>query len=318
MGAKAGGLGIGPAGAQNDLVASWIEQRHFLPLVSSTTRCRVATLFYYSARGRRLGPRGAAMLAPEPRRAAQFTRRIFNSVRSVRHFRHRLTAATSAGSSPLHEVLRTHPGAAAAKRVVWGAAAIRGERARLRAIAVSVLGWDELRLTRGNKSRRRAAPAAACGGIAPMPVRPHEAGRGPVLMLSRRSRASIASAGEEASCVDYLAGEIFQKSDAHTSISLLQPGTCPAVGAHRRAMTLCPIRGILGESTRDLCMAIRGRSPTRDQYHDAARLPQARAEERWQDARRSGSGFGGARWNAGQRPLRSALSRSTTGAPWPR
>ncbi len=133
--------------------------------------------------------------------------------------------------SPLHQVLRD----ALAELPAGGNAILvsRGdpppELARLRASrAVSAIGWEDLRLTREEtdsiaQRRRRTLPAAA---LEQLHAKTQGWAAGLVLLLEQANLSdSIAGAPDLATSqpvFDYLAGEIFQKTDAGTQEFLLR------------------------------------------------------------------------------------------------
>ena len=134
-------------------------------------------------------------------------------------------------SSPLHEVMRE-----AVRELPGGAFLVcisRGDPppalARMRANrALALIGWDELRLTPGETREIVALrhPGLSDAGLDELYARTEGWAAGLVLMLEQSRRGgSLAAAPDLATrqvLFDYLAGEIFQKSDPRTQAFLLR------------------------------------------------------------------------------------------------
>ena len=238
----------GPPGCgKTTLVASWLDHAAIpcLWYQLDDGDADVATFFYYlSAAASDLeGGAGLPLLAPEHQPSLpQFTRRYFQQLFSqlagpfaiVFDGCHDVPA-----SSALHEVLRT----AIAELPPQGCVVLlsRGDPpptlARLRANrSLTVLGWDELRLTREETrsivvQRLPRLPAAALDALY---ARTEGWAAGVVLMLEQaKAGGSIAEppATTRKLVFDYLAGEIFQKSDARIQQFLLQTAFLPQMSA---------------------------------------------------------------------------------------
>jgi ATP/maltotriose-dependent transcriptional regulator MalT/DNA-binding SARP family transcriptional activator len=238
----------GPPGCgKTTLAASWLDQAGIASLWYQLDEgdADVATFFYYlslaaaAADGERL-----PLLTPEHQPGlAVFTRRYFE----------RLFAGLEApfalvldgyqavpASSQLHEVVRV-----ALETLPPGGRVLvvsRGDPpstlARLRANqALSVIGWEELRLTREETgsivAKRR--PGLTREAVDALYARTQGWAAGLVLMLEQaKISGAIAEPPGHASrqlVFDYLAGEIFQKSDARTQQFLLHTAYLPEMTA---------------------------------------------------------------------------------------
>jgi ATP/maltotriose-dependent transcriptional regulator MalT len=299
----------GPPGCgKTTLVASWLDHAAISCLWYQLDDgdADVATFFYYLSAAAADFEAGAALplLAPEHQASLpQFTRRYFQQLFAqlpapfaiVFDGCHEVPA-----SSPLHEVLRTAIQELPPQSCV--VLVSRGDPpaslARLRANrSVSVLGWDELRLTREETKSivAQRLPRLAAASLDALYAGTEGWAAGLVLMLEQaKSGGSIAEppATTRKLVFDYLAGEIFQKADAHTQQFLLQTAYLPQMSARiAAALTAVPDAGrILGElHASNYFMTLRETQPEPlYQYHPMLRdFLQARAEETLgKDARR--------------------------------
>src|SRR5262245_9462415 len=242
----------GPPGCgKTTLVASWLDHAALACLWYQIDDgdADVATFFYYlSAAAADLGP-GATLplLAPEHQASLpQFTRRYFQQLFAQLSTPFALVfdgCHEVPASSPLHEVLRT-----AIQELPRDGCVVlvsRGDPpadlARLRANrSLSVLGWDELRLTREETKSivSQRLPRLPAASLEALYARTEGWAAGVVLMLEQaRSGGSIAEppATTRKVVFDYLAGEIFQKSDARTQQFLLQTAYLPQMSARAAA-----------------------------------------------------------------------------------
>jgi ATP/maltotriose-dependent transcriptional regulator MalT len=242
----------GPPGCgKTTLVASWLDHAALNGLWYQLDDgdADVATFFYYLSAAAADLEAGEALplLAPEQQASlSQFTRRyfqqLFGQLRApfciVFDGCHDVPA-----SSPLHEVLH-----AAIQEVPPGGCLVllsRGDPpaslARLRANrSLSLIGWDDLRLTR-EETRSIAAqrlPRLPSASLEALYARTEGWAAGMVLMLEQaRSGGFIAEppATTRKLVFDYLAGEIFQKTDARTQQFLLQTAYLPQMSARTAA-----------------------------------------------------------------------------------
>ena len=142
-------------------------------------------------------------------------------------------------SSALHEVMRIALG-----ELPRGGCALivsRGDPpaalARLRANrTLSALGWEELRLTREETARiaRERRPALEAGALDELYARTQGWAAGLVLVLEQAKHGALADAPDSSTrqvVFDYLAGEIFQKTDAATQDFLLRTACLPQMSA---------------------------------------------------------------------------------------
>jgi ATP/maltotriose-dependent transcriptional regulator MalT len=235
----------GPPGCgKTTLAASWLDHAAipclWYQLDDGDTD--VATFFYYlsaAAADLQAGDR-LPLFAPEYQAdLQQFTRRYFQQLFAQLEAPFALVldgCHEVPASSPLHEVMRI-----AIQELSPGGCLIlvsRGDPpaslARLRANrALSFIGWDELRLTREETESivAQRLPRLAPGSLDALYARTEGWAAGLVLMLEQaRSGGSIAAAPAASTrklVFDYLAGEIFQKSDARTQQFLLQTAYLP-------------------------------------------------------------------------------------------
>jgi ATP/maltotriose-dependent transcriptional regulator MalT len=281
----------GPPGCgKTTLVASWLDQAAIpcLWYQLDDGDADVATFFYYlnAAAGDRL-----PLLAPEAG-LQPFARRCFQQLFAqleppfalVFDGCHEVPA-----SSPLHEVLRI-----AIQELPPAGCLILISRndppaslARLRANrALAFISWDELRLTREETASiaGRRLPRLAPGSIDALYARTEGWAAGLVLMLEQaRAGGSIADAPAAATrklVFDYLAGEIFQKSDARIQQFLLHTAYLAQMSAAMAsALTgVADAERILGELYHsNYFVSLRD---TMYQYHPMLRdFLQARVEE---------------------------------------
>src|SRR4051812_25974212 len=142
-------------------------------------------------------------------------------------------------SSALHEVMRIALG----ELPPGGCALIvsRGDPppalARLRANrALGTLGWEELRLTRDETARiaRERRPELDAGALDELYARTQGWAAGLVLVLEQAKHGALADAPDASTSqvvFDYLAGEIFQKTDAAAQDFLLRTACLPQLTA---------------------------------------------------------------------------------------
>jgi len=291
----------GPPGCgKTTLVASWLDQAAIPSLWYQLDDgdADVATFFYYLSaaaaeleNGKRL-----PLLAPEQQAGlTKFTRRYFQQLFSQLRAPFALVfdgCHEVPASSPLHEVLRL-----AIQELPPGGTLIlvsRGDPgaslARLVANrALALIGWDELRLTREETASLVAQrlPRLPADAFDALYARTEGWAAGLVLMLEQaRSGGGIAEppAKTRKLVFDYLAGEIFQKSDARTRNLLLQTAYLPQMtAAMAAALTGDPdAENILAELHRSnyfLSLRETGSEPLY-QYHPMLRdFLQARADE---------------------------------------
>src|SRR5437867_2657106 len=237
----------GPPGCgKTTLVASWLDHASvpYLWYQLDEGDADVATFFYYlslaaadleAGEGERL-----PLLTPEYQASlAVFARRYFQRLFAqlkppfavVFDGYHEVPA-----SSPLHEVMRT-----ALQELPPGGCAIlvsRGDPpaslARLRANrALAHIGWEALRLTRDETASivAQRLPALPPGSLDALYARTEGWAAGLVLILEQaKVTGSIAGPPDSSTpklVFDYLAGEIFQKSDARTQAFLLNTAFLP-------------------------------------------------------------------------------------------
>jgi ATP/maltotriose-dependent transcriptional regulator MalT len=291
----------GPPGCgKTTLVASWLDHAAAPCLWYQLDEgdADVATFFYYlsAAAAERDAGEPLPLLAPEHQASLpQFTRRYFQQLFAqfsapfalVFDGWHEVPA-----SSPLHELL----GIAIPELPPGGCMVLvsRGDPpaslARLRANrSLALVGWEDLRLTREETKsivvqRLPRLPAASLDALY---ARTEGWAAGVVLMLEQaRSGGSIAEtpATTRKLVFDYLAGEIFQKSDAGTQQFLLHTAFVPQMSARiASALTgFADAERILSELHRaNYFVLLREAQPEPlYQYHPMLRdFLQARAEE---------------------------------------
>ena len=291
----------GPPGCgKTTLVASWLDHARLPCLWYQLDEgdADVATFFYYlsAAAGDLTAGEALPLLGPEHQASLpQFARRYMQQLFAQLPSGSALVfdgCQEVAAWSPLHEVLRT-----AVQELPPQACVVllsRGDPpaslARLRVNrSLSVLGWDELRLTR-EETRSIAAqhlPRLPAASLDALYARTEGWAAGVVLMLAQaRSGGSIAEppATTRKLVFDYLAGEIFQKSDVRTQQFLLQTAFLPQMSA-RSAAALAGVpdaERILGElHAANYFVTLRETQPeVLYQYHPMLRdFLQARAEE---------------------------------------
>ena len=237
----------GPPGCgKTTLVASWLDHASvpYLWYQLDEGDADVATFFYYlslaaadleAGEGERL-----PLLTPEYQASlAVFTRRYFQ--RLFAQLKPPFAVVFDGyqevpASSPLHEVMRT-----ALQELPPGGCAIlvsRGDPpaslARLRANrALAHIGWEALRLTRDETASivAQRLPALPPGSLDSLYARTEGWAAGLVLILEQ-AKVTGSMAGPPDSSTpklvfDYLAGEIFQKSDARTQAFLLNTAFLP-------------------------------------------------------------------------------------------
>ena len=240
----------GPPGCgKTTLAASWLEHAGTASLWYQLDEgdSDVATFFYYL--GRAASSEGLPLLTPEYQAGLTvFTRRYFE--RLYAHFKGPFTVVLDGyqevpASSPFHEVLRVALETLAPEgRVI---VVSRGDPpptlARLRANrALQVIGWDDLRLTREETgaiaARRR--PGYSAEAIEALYSRTQGWAAGLVLMLEQGKISEPPGSTSRQLVFDYLAGEIFQKSDARTQQFLVHTAYLPE-------MTTAMARALTGE-----------------------------------------------------------------------
>lgn len=232
----------GPPGCgKTTLAASWLDHAAipYLWYQLDEGDGDVATFFYYlslaaaSLEGAR---ERLPLLTPEYQPAlAVFTRRYFERLFA------QLTAPFAVvfdgyhvipASSQLHDVMR-----AALETLPPGVRVLvisRGDPpaalARLRVNqALSVIGWDELRLTReeaGSIAARRR-PGFTLEAVDALYARTQGWAAGLMLMLEQGKVSEPPGLSSRQLVFDYLAGEVFQKSDARTQQFLLHTAYLP-------------------------------------------------------------------------------------------
>src|SRR6266571_3491149 len=294
----------GPPGCgKTTLVASWLDHASvpYLWYQLDEGDADVATFFYYlslaaadleAGEGERL-----PLLTPEYQASlAVFTRGYFQRLFA------QLTPPFAVvfdgyqevpASSPLHEVMRT-----ALQELPPGGCAIlvsRGDPpaslARLRANrALAHIGWEALRLTRDETASivAQRLPALPPGSLDALYARTEGWAAGLVLILEQaKVTGSIAGPPDSSTpklVFDYLAGEIFQKSDARTQAFLLNTAFLPQMTTRiAEELTADADAGkMLAERHRNnYFVALRETQPEPlYQYHPMLRdFLQARAEE---------------------------------------
>jgi ATP/maltotriose-dependent transcriptional regulator MalT len=230
-----------PGSGKTTLAASWLDHARMpcLWYQLDDGDADVATFFYYLSAA---AGDGLPQFAPEAG-LQPFTRRYFQQLFArlqppfalVFDGCHEVPA-----SSPLHEVLRI-----AIQELPPGGCLLLVSRndppaslARLRANrALSLVGWDELRLTREETASiaARRLPDLATGSVDALYARTEGWAAGLVLMLEQaRSGGPIAAAPAAATrkvLFDYFAGEILQKSDARSRQFLLRTAYLPQMSA---------------------------------------------------------------------------------------
>jgi ATP/maltotriose-dependent transcriptional regulator MalT len=291
----------GPPGCgKTTLVASWLDHAALPSLWYQLDEgdADVATFFYFlsAAAGEREAGEALPLLAPEHQAGLpQFTRHCFQQLFAqftapfalVFDGCHEVPA-----SSPLHEVLRL-----AIQELPPGGCMIlvsRGDPpatlARLRANrSLALIGWEDLRLTREETKSivAQRLPRLPAAQLDALYARTEGWAAGVVLMLEQaRAGGSIAEppATTRKLVFDYLAGEIFQKSDAGTQQFLLQTAFVPQMSARiASALTgVADAERILTELHRaNYFVLLRETQPEPlYQYHPMLRdFLQARAEE---------------------------------------
>src|SRR2546423_630554 len=291
----------GPPGCgKTTLVASWLDHAAIACLWYQLDEgdADVATFFYYlnQAAADVEAGEGLPLLAPEHQASlAQFTRRYFQHLFAQLKTPFAIVfdgCHDVPASSPLHEVLRhaIHELPPGGCIVRWSRGDPPGSLARLRANrSLSVLGWDELRLTREETKSivAQRLPRLPAGSLDALYARTEGWAAGLVLMLQQaKSGGSIAEppATTRKLVFDYLAGEIFQKSDANTQQFLLQTAYLPQMSARIAcALTTMPdAEHILGElHSSNYFVTLRETRPEPlYEYHPMLRdFLQARAEE---------------------------------------
>ena len=237
-----------PGSGKTTLAASYLDRARIASLWYQLDEgdADPATFFYYlrlAAEELAQGAEPLPLLAPEYHAALPvFTRRYFQALYAlleppfavVFDGYHEIPA-----SSELHEVLRVALG-----ELPQGGSALMVSRgdppaslARLRANrTLSALAWDDLRLTREETAeialeRRPGLDAETLGSL-------YSATQGwaagVVLMLEQAKVGALGEAPDLATnqlVFDYLAGEIFQKSDAATQDFLLRTACLPQMSA---------------------------------------------------------------------------------------
>jgi ATP/maltotriose-dependent transcriptional regulator MalT len=290
----------GPPGCgKTTLVASWLDQAGIPALWYQLDEgdADVATFFYYlSAAAEQLDGARLPLVAPEHHAGrAKIKRRYFQQLFSQLQAPFALVfdgCHEVPASSPLHEVLRL-----AIQELPPGGTLILVSRedpgpslARLVANrALALVGWDELRLTREETASivAQRLPRLPAADLDRLCARTEGWAAGLVLMLEQaRSGGALAEppAKTRKLVFDYLAGEIFQKSDARARNFLLKTAYLPQMtAATAAALTGDPdAGGILSELHRSnyfLSLRETGGEPLY-QYHPMLRdFLQARAEE---------------------------------------
>ncbi len=288
----------GPPGCgKTTLVASWLDHAAIPCLWYQLDEgdADVATFFYYlnaAASDLQAGDR-LPLLAPEHQAGLQqFTRRYFQQLFAQLKAPFALVfdgCHDVPASSPLHEVLRM-----AIQELPPGGCLVLISRndppanlARLRANrALAFIGWDELRLTREETESivAQRLPRLPPASLEALYTRTEGWAAGLVLMLEQaRSGGSMAAAPAAPTrklVFDYLAGEIFQKSNARTQQFLIHTAYLPQMSAPMAAALagVDDAEQILSELYRsNYFVSLR---ETMYQYHPMLRdFLQARAEE---------------------------------------
>jgi ATP/maltotriose-dependent transcriptional regulator MalT len=290
----------GPPGCgKTTLVASWLDQAGISGLWYQLDEgdADVATFFYYlSVAAEQLDGRRLPLLAPEHQAGlAKFTRSYFQLLFSQLQAPFALVfdgCHEVPASSPLHEVLRL-----AIQELPPGGTLIlvsRGDPgpglARLVANrALALIGWEELRLTREETASivAQRLPQLPPAGLDQLYASTEGWAAGLVLMLQQaRSGGALAEppAKTRKLVFDYLAGEIFQESDARTRNLLMRTAYLPQMTAEMAAaLTGDPeAQNVLAELHRSnyfLSLRETEAEPVY-QYHPMLReFLQARAEE---------------------------------------
>lgn len=232
----------GPPGCgKTTLAASWVEASGH-PCVwyqLDEGDADIATFFYYlslAAAPLQARAEPLPLLAPEYQSGlAIFTRRYFE--RLFGELKAPFTVVFDGyhvvpASSQLHDVMRVAletlpPGA---RVLVISRGDPPASLARLRANrALSLLGWDELRLTREEAgaiaAKRR--PEFSAEAVDALYARTQGWAAGLVLMLEQGKVSDPPGSMSRQLVFDYLAGEIFQKSDARTQQFLLHTAYLP-------------------------------------------------------------------------------------------
>ena len=291
----------GPPGCgKTTLVASWLDHAGLPCLWYQLDEgdADVATFFYYLGAAACDLKAGEALplLGPEHQASLpQFTRRYMQQLFAQLPSRCTLVfdgCHEVSASSPLHEALHTAiqelPPQACMVLVSRGDPPASLARLRVNR-SLSVIGWDALRLTR-EETRSIVAqrlPRLPAASLDALYARTEGWAAGVVLMLAQASSGgSIAEppATTRKLVFDYLAGEIFQKSDARTQQFLLQTAFLPQMSA-RSAAALAGVpdaERILGElHAANYFVTLRETQPeVLYQYHPMLRdFLQARAEE---------------------------------------
>jgi LuxR family transcriptional regulator, maltose regulon positive regulatory protein len=280
-----------PGSGKTTLVASWLDHAAIGTLWYQLDEgdADVATFFYYlSAEAAEPLP----LFAPEHHAGlAHFSRRYFQQLYAQLGSPFALVfdgCQEVPASSPLHEVLRI----AIEELPPHGCMVLvsRGDPpanlARLRANrTLGFLGWEDLRLTR-EETRSIVAqrlPRLPASALDALYARTQGWAAGLVLMLEQaKSGGSIAEppATTRKLVFDYLAGEIFQKSDARTQQFLLHTAYLPHMSAEMAAVLtgVADAGRILDElHASNYFVSLR---ETLYQYHPMMRdFLQARAEE---------------------------------------
>jgi ATP/maltotriose-dependent transcriptional regulator MalT/DNA-binding SARP family transcriptional activator len=232
----------GPPGCgKTTLAASWLDHGRIASLWYQLDEgdADVATFFYYlslAAASLDTERERLPLLTPEHQPGlALFARRYFE--RLYEQLKTPFAVVFDGyeavpASSPLHEVMRV-----AFEALPPGGRALvvsRGDPpptlARLRANqTLSVTGWDDLRLTREETgaiaARRR--PGFTADAVDALYARTQGWAAGLVLMLEQGKVSDPPGSSSRQLVFDYLAGEIFQKSDARTQQFLLHTAYLP-------------------------------------------------------------------------------------------
>jgi ATP/maltotriose-dependent transcriptional regulator MalT/DNA-binding SARP family transcriptional activator len=296
----------GPPGCgKTTLAAGWLDQARIPSLWYQLDEgdADVATFFYYLslAAASQEGEREQLpLLTPEHQPGlAVFTRRYFERLYGQLDTPFALVFdgyQEVPGSSPLHEVMRVAletlpPGG---RVVVVSRGDPPASLARLRANrALSVVGWDQLRLAReeARAIALKRRPGFTAEAVEALYVRTQGWAAGLVLMLEQGRVSDPPGASSGQLVFDYLAGEIFQKSDERTQQFLLHTAYLPE-------MTAAMARQLSGDAGTDDLLAGLNRNnyfvSLRDtlpepvyQYHPMLRdFLQARAAEAMSKERR--------------------------------